>query len=470
MDDIFERIAEPMLACTICLQQEGQSVLNVDNVYTKRGFVDHVHDTHPVPNEEGQARASRAVQCQFCNRRFKNVDSHFLRFHSKKLHRCRECGERFQTRQDVLTHAREQHDVPVQSGFRSIESAFNRRVQTFNRAFPPMLMLTIEQSFDTVMNELRELLLHQLAINNSIRFSLVVFVQYRRENAMGGLDEKAVIPVRSAPKDLHMSDAEGNRMRNILHDLEMFILNTHDRITTQGSNWRIDYVTSYNVEIGSLDYKGGCGCSEKRVMKHVPKSKRKYLCNVSTDDPANKDCFFHSIAMGICNDVSLIKERSNRFDVAKEIIRIYGIKKHKYKTPFRVKYARSFERKNSQLKIAINIYKLSEEKPVRVYKSCHTDLEDRKIINLLLVDEDVFALTASLCLLVRVPYKIILSFVLQDQDLLLYILKKGKLQSSLPMTRWCSNPLLAFWILRRVWNQFQEQSKLLNICVRTNNI
>jgi len=79
-----------------------------------------------------------------------------------------------------------------------------------------MLMLSIEQSFDTMMNELNDLLLHQLAINNAIRFSLIVFVQYRRENALGGLDEKAVIPVRSAPRDLHMGDAEGNRMRNIL--------------------------------------------------------------------------------------------------------------------------------------------------------------------------------------------------------------------------------------------------------------
>ena len=389
MDDIFERIAEPVLACTICMQQEDLSATNVDSVYSEREFMDHIHDTHPIPNENGQSRASRAVHCQFCHRRFRNIGSHFIRFHSKQLHRCRECGARFLGRHDVLSHAREEHDVPLQSGFRSIETAFNRRVQTFNIAFPPMLMLSIEQSFDTMMNELNDLLLHQLAINNAIRFSLIVFVQYRRENALGGLDEKAVIPVRSAPRDLHMGDAEGNRMRNILSDLEMFILNTHDRITTQGSNWRIDYVTSYNVEIGSLDYKGGCGSRQKTVMKHVPKLKRKYVCNVPTPDPANKDCFFHSIAMGICNDASLIQDKKNRFDVAKEILRVYGVKTQKYKTPFRVKYARSFERRNSHLNIAINIYKISEERAIRVYKSCHTDLQERKIINLLLVNETV---------------------------------------------------------------------------------
>jgi len=134
MDDIFERIAEPVLACTICMQQEDLSAINVDSVYSEREFMDHIHDTHPIPNENGQSRASRAVHCQFCNRRFRNIGSHFIRFHSKQLHRCRECGARFLGRHDVLSHAREEHDVPLQSGFRSIESAFNRRVQTFNIA------------------------------------------------------------------------------------------------------------------------------------------------------------------------------------------------------------------------------------------------------------------------------------------------------------------------------------------------
>lgn len=279
--------------------------------------------------------------------------------------------------------------MPVGSAFREIESAFNRRVQTFSRSFAPMSMVTVEESFRFARPELMALLQQQLSVKQMLRFSIVVFVRYRREDALGGTEERTTLPVRSEFRQLYLADDE-DRLRRILHEVEQKVLAVHERIVTQGSDWRMDYVVAHNVEVGKLSLAGGCGPSSSRrlVLRSVPRNKRKYLCNVPNMDTSNRknDCFFHAVAMGLCTDASALRDEKQRYLLANQIISTCGIKKHLYKTPFNVKDAYSFEKRHSRLKFALNIYALDEDKePVLIYKSMHVEQSGRRPIHVLLV-------------------------------------------------------------------------------------
>lgn len=258
------------------MQAEGRTALSVSNVYrTKQAFRNHIQAEHQQQQEVG--RSPR--RCDHCPRQYRYPGLHYLKFHSRFVHCCRECGQRYTTRRAVLAHAEQEHALPVQSTFLETESSFSNRLQLFSYSFAPMSVLSIEQAFDSCRQELTDLLLHQLAIKQMVRFSVVVFVQYRREDALGDVEERTILPVRSSFKHLYLADTEDS-VRRYLRNVELKILSVHDRITTQGSDWRMDHVAAFNVEVGRLSLRGGCGKSTKQIMRAVPKRLRKYVCNV----------------------------------------------------------------------------------------------------------------------------------------------------------------------------------------------
>lgn len=385
--NIFHRISQPAYACTICMQEQDRSALTVDTVFgSNTDFYEHVGEFH-LPEGPPQRRETIRRQCLHCPRSYVQSWRHYLKFHSKSIHRCIECGERHYSRRAVLSHAQEMHSVPLGSGFREIESAFSRRLQTLSRSFAPMSLLSIEDCFRLIKEELTDLLQQQLAVKQMLQFSLVVFVQYRREDPLGGVEERTTLPVRSSFRRLYLADAE-DRLRRILQEMESKVASVHETIVNRGSDWRMDYVTAINVEVGKLVMAGGCGSRNRKfLMRQVPAKKRKYLCNVSNYDPSSKnDCFFHAVAMGLCENASLLKEEKQRYLLAKQIINTSKIKTHLFRTPFRVTDARAFEKRHAKLKFALNIYSLDDDnEPVLVYKSMHTDFTGRRGINLLLV-------------------------------------------------------------------------------------
>ena len=138
MEDL-EPMSRVYYSCSLCDDD--------DDLYTLADYTLHVQDRHGDDDddddeEEGgegiQRRRRRRrrdrITCVHCSRRFvlAHTLGHYMKYHSRTVHMCLHCPDKFNSRRAVMDHARDRHSVPPDSSFREIESAFHRRVQTFS--------------------------------------------------------------------------------------------------------------------------------------------------------------------------------------------------------------------------------------------------------------------------------------------------------------------------------------------------
>ena len=102
-----------------------------------------------------------------------------IKFHSRFLHQCLTCDQMLRTHGDVIDHNRNSHVVPDDSHHREIESALNRRLVTFQRAFPVNVIKTYQDAFVVSKSKLVGLIQCQQQINKNIRVALVVLGKYK---------------------------------------------------------------------------------------------------------------------------------------------------------------------------------------------------------------------------------------------------------------------------------------------------
>ena len=119
------------------------NILNSDEVFQeKRDFYEHLGAEHNVVGLENL----RVKQCPHCPRRFRPA-THFIKYHSAIVHKCNFCALKFSSHRGAANHARDRHSLPVSTEFREIESAFQRRVQTFSRSFARQQYVSLDQVF-----------------------------------------------------------------------------------------------------------------------------------------------------------------------------------------------------------------------------------------------------------------------------------------------------------------------------------
>ena len=70
------------------------------------------------------------------------------------------------------------HAVPRNNAFTEIESAFNRRVQTFERMYNVGEYQTLDQVYINLIPNVTKLIKHQLSIKFILRFSLILKCVY----------------------------------------------------------------------------------------------------------------------------------------------------------------------------------------------------------------------------------------------------------------------------------------------------
>jgi len=118
-------------------------------------------------------------------------------------------------------------------------------------------LLTVEQTFEETRAEICELILRQLAVKHFIRFSIVVFVQYRQEDAQGHVEQTAVLPLRVGYRNIYRAHGRKGILRE-MRKMERELSTRNETIENSGSNWQLDFVTAVNLEIGKLTLMGGC--------------------------------------------------------------------------------------------------------------------------------------------------------------------------------------------------------------------
>ena len=161
-------------------------------------FIRHVKDHHGQLNT-GETRG-KWTRCGYCDRKYYRHDNHYVKFHSKNVHQCRRCERVFAKKREVIDHNRDMHGMPVGSEFQEIETAFGRRVTTFQRNYQAGEMPAYEVLFVELKPQLLQLIRHQQSINMNIRSSLVTMSQHKRLDDKGNVSETSLLTLRLAFK------------------------------------------------------------------------------------------------------------------------------------------------------------------------------------------------------------------------------------------------------------------------------
>ena len=331
------------------------------------------------------ATARRNSNCSVCGLDYLRISTHILKEHSTINFICNRCDEFFDTAINLEVHVHTAHSTPVNSSYTEVESAFNRRINTFERKFTSRV-LNLEASFLKIGGSITTLVKYQLQLKHMLRFSVILRARYVKYDEIGGIDEMVEVPLRS--KSIPILLADSPRIGKHVNDCFTDLVTRNEQFVNAGSGWVLNRILSSTVEIGKLYIRGGCHKedSAKAMQSGVKRHKRKYLLDCYT---LKNECFFNAIALGMLG-LSVTGEGTQTRDLKKRgilaraytktFMNIKGIT-----TPVDVRQVHKFERKNRDLKFNVNIYMIVSGQIIPVYKSKNSVIKTNTMIHLLLV-------------------------------------------------------------------------------------
>lgn len=303
-------------------------------------------------------------------------------YHSKKhisvLYKCRFCTSTnhfFTSLSKLQKHYTKNHQTPKSSIFSLIDSAFKRRVLTFQTKFSFRKVENLDVLKLNVFDDLKALLYHQLSLKHLMRFSLVVGTEYVKFDELGKVKNEETIYLRSSAKALLLNDLNQNQLGKRVNECLGEINARNESFLLSGSGWSMNQIRFINVELAKMSFAGGCSGIQ---LKHIKGSKAKYLCNPETE---RNECFTNCVAISLLSQDIFKKTSKEQGEYAREFTKQhFNIKDLKF--PLNLKDIRKFEMKNKQFKMQINVFTLFGGNIIPVHKSlCKSP---KNIINLYL--------------------------------------------------------------------------------------
>lgn len=388
----LEALSRKVFVCGICPLQRNK--IPKQNYFENETdfFENHLPSVHSIELKTRANPSDKRLRCETCFKHYNYPFNHYIKSHTKTRHACTTCDLAFESRREVLEHARHSHDVPLENRFHETESAFNRTIKTYTRDFPVMAKLTVEESFDATRSNIFYLLKRQLALYYVIRFSLVVFAQFRKEDALGDTLETITIPLRASFKNVYMANTPRqikNMIRNAEHEIELRCENFENT----GSGWLLDFISAHNIELGRLTLNGGARPCINRFVKQIPKIKRQFVDIFSPSSSSTKKnhCFFDSLALALAR-IQFGGEQQHDLSslqlVAKEIKKSFKTKG--FKLPFRVDCVSKFEKKNKHLDCSIHVHTFQNNELIPVHKPSIKKGQNKKskTVHILLIHDE----------------------------------------------------------------------------------
>ncbi len=335
-----------------------------------------------ICNEEGKTLASvrrhyranhwKQDRCTKCSKTFLHPDNHAVRKHINYLYKCSLCSTRFVNENDLKTHYTSTHPIPSNNLFKEIESAFNRRIITFQHEFEYMEIKNLETANLKIQSSAAALVKRQLLLKKMLRFSIIYQGQYVKYDELGGIGEELNFFLRASSKVLLLSDQKSinSKISQSMKELE----ERHESFLGSGSGWVLNQVLAANVEIGRLSLAGGCS----NIKYDVKPVKKKYLVDAQT---TGKECFFNSVALAFFPKDVLRSDSVQLGVLAREYTRI-NFKTKGLRLPVNLKDIKKFEQKNKALNIQINVFTILDGLMLPVHKSLSR--AGTKVINLFL--------------------------------------------------------------------------------------
>ena len=313
-----------------------------------------------------------ADHCNICKKDYHHPHNHSAKKHISVFVCCPRCPSRFASENDLSQHFFKKHSVPDANIFAEIESAFNRRICTFQTEFEFMEIKNLEVANLKIHDQATTLIKHQLMVKKMIRFSLIYVSEYVKYDELGGISEELKFFLRSASKPAFLSEQKsiGSKLDDAMKDIEQ----RHEGFLAAGSGWVLNQIYAANLEIGKLSLAGGCN----KVKFNVKPVKRKYLVDVETK---GDECFFNSVALGFFSEKTLQMNPKKLGILARE----YTKKTFNTKgliLPLNLKHIRKFELKNRKLNIRINVFTILNGEMIPVHKTVSKTAT--KVINIFL--------------------------------------------------------------------------------------
>lgn len=297
-------------------------------------------------------------KCKICDKKVAKILQHVLKEHATEQFNCTRCSFADSKLATVEQHVNESHSLPPHSPFSEIETAFNRRLITFQNGLKSHTYKTIDEVKVGTKKEIKNLLFHQLQIKKLLKFSLIVRAEFVKYDELGGISTEISAYLRSSCKNLFLSDAP--RIRHSIRQCFSEIQTRREGFVNTGSGWSLAGISYLNIEVGKLSFAGGCA----DVKFGLKSQKKKWVVDI--DSKENK-CFLAAVALGCLPPSTLELDRKRLSIIAEKYSKRFNVKNLTF--PLNLKQIHAFERKNKELKIQIRVYTEIEGRIIPVHKS-----------------------------------------------------------------------------------------------------
>ena len=311
------------------------------------------------------------------------MNKHILKSHVKRTYPCNFCSRKYATEIELKIHQNKHHNIQsggAQIEFSEVASAFRRRIVTFRADFQENEFSTLIAAFQLAKANLKKTILSYLRDKRLMRFCLVFHANYIQYDSEGDVKDRIVLPLTSRSKILMLGEARYNVIRYLKQQFSEIEKNSESFVAA-GSGWVLEYVTSIGLEIGKVQFVGGCrgaiingGQSEVRGT-------------IDASNTTDSECFFYAVAVGKAS----AEVRNGSLEHLKIWSQLY-IEKYmdtkKIKRPVSVHDIKKFENRNKHLFLAVNAFCYQPGgNSFPVYRSSRSKSKKtiNKIINILLI-------------------------------------------------------------------------------------
>ena len=281
--------------------------------------------------------------CLLCGVKFTRKTS--LKYHIKTLHarallvhQCQQCGGIFQTL-DALRRHRENH--APQHRFILRQHAFKGRCKLY-RKYSTYInnrpIMTVEEMFQQVKEELPELLNHEIFIRHKIKVAIIVMMEMIKVSPEGNIEDTLNLPLRTPYRELYNNEDVNSFILYSKHICE----NRLNDFLNNGSGWQARealYLDSELINCVSLD--GSCHKLEILFPAQLRHQKEKIVLNGK-----EPNCFLKCIAS------HFTKSTNNK--ILNNFIR-QNLKLEDIALPMAVKNIAKFEKLNSHLDFKVHV-------------------------------------------------------------------------------------------------------------------
>ena len=373
--------------CYLCFKK-------LSSMYNLNRHLKRVHEA----KEEKQRSDTTKKSCAVCKKTFSSVyvmARHFKTKHKRLslVYPCHLCKKTFKSVSRLNGHVVKKHNLDQSTAgqfFKHKQHALHKTCSVyahhFNEKDPTPPPMTLASMYDQSFSHLVQLLQYELQGKKVIKFAIVVLAKMIKnqegkevDNMEGVFRSKFAWLRQSQISQLHVTI--GHMFKNI--EDHLLDLENHE-----GSDWTFGHFVSLQVEIGACqDYSGS---NELDCSSYVNLLKSSILkSHLLLDQPKlpdkNQHCFFIAVIQGLMKSKRKEEMLPDDFYDYYEQFNLKGIR-----IPMELKPIQKFERQNSHLKLAINVFLYERKMSYPVYASSFYNKKNFHNINVLLlcIDDD----------------------------------------------------------------------------------